>query len=82
MTLFDYLFKVRKNGDFPEELVRVYKDVLTELQRFQITGAKGLDYSVCYPRSSFDSQAFILLGALDDAYPGPNLTSADRWLTN
>ncbi|MEN8227549.1 MAG: RNase adapter RapZ [Bacteroidota bacterium] len=57
LTLFDYLFKVRDNGDFPLELRNVYKEVLTELQKFQITGAKGLDYTVCYPRSSFDRQS-------------------------
>jgi len=59
VTLFDYLFKVRDNGDFPEELIRIYKEVLTELQKFQITGAEGLDYSLCYPRSSFDRQSML-----------------------
>jgi aminoglycoside/choline kinase family phosphotransferase len=59
VTLFDYLFRVRENGDFPDELIRVYKEVLTELQKFQITGAEGLDYSVCYPRSSFDRQSML-----------------------
>jgi len=57
MTLFDYQFKVRDNGNFPSQLKEVYKAVLTELQKFQITGSVGLDYSVCYPRSSFDRQS-------------------------
>jgi aminoglycoside/choline kinase family phosphotransferase len=57
VTLFDYLFKVRENGHFPDELVVIYKKVLTALQKFQITGAEGIDYSVCYPRSSFDRQS-------------------------
>jgi aminoglycoside/choline kinase family phosphotransferase len=57
VTLFDYLFQVRENGNFPDELIDVYKKVLTELQKFQITGARNLDYSVCYPRSSFDRQS-------------------------
>ncbi len=56
-TLFDYAFKVRDNGTYPEVLIALYKEVLTELQKFQITGAKGLDYSVCYPRASFDRQS-------------------------
>ena len=56
-TLFDFQFKKRDNGDFPSEVKEVYKEVLTELQKFQITGAKGLDYSKCYPRSSFDRQS-------------------------
>jgi len=57
ITLFDYLFKVRDNGNFPAELKELYKLVLTELQKFQITGSKNLDYSFCYPRSSFDRQS-------------------------
>ena len=56
-TLFDYLFQVRDNGNFPAELKEVYKEVLTELQKFQITGSEKLNYSVCYPRSSFDRQS-------------------------
>jgi aminoglycoside/choline kinase family phosphotransferase len=57
LTLFDYLSEVRDNGDFPEALTEIYKKVLSELQKFQILGAKNLDYSVCYPRSSFDQQS-------------------------
>ena len=56
-TLFDYIFQVRENGHFPDTLKAVYKTVLSELQKFQITGGKDLDYSVCYPRSSFDHQS-------------------------
>ena len=57
ITLFDYLVQIRDNGNFPTDLTEVYKTVLTELQKFQITGSKELDYSVCYPRSSFDRQS-------------------------
>ena len=57
LALFDYLFRVRDNGNFPEELTRVYKSVLTELQKFQILGSEGLNYAVCYPRASFDRQS-------------------------
>jgi aminoglycoside/choline kinase family phosphotransferase len=57
MTLFDYVFQLRDNGKFSEALTEVYKKVLTELQKFQITGAKDLNYSVCYPRASFDRQS-------------------------
>jgi aminoglycoside/choline kinase family phosphotransferase len=59
LTLFDYLFQVRDNGNFPEELTRIYKEVLTALQKFQISGAESLDYSFCYPRSSFDHQSML-----------------------
>ena len=57
LTLFDYVFQTRCNGDFPPALTEVYKGVLSELQKFQIEGAKDLDYSVCYPRASFDRQS-------------------------
>jgi len=56
-TLFDYLVRVRENGNFPPDLKEIYKEVLIELQKFQITGSAGLDYAVCYPRSSFDRQS-------------------------
>jgi aminoglycoside/choline kinase family phosphotransferase len=57
LTLFDYLVQVRQNDTFPEELKEIYRTVLTELQRFQITGREGLDFSLCYPRSAFDRQS-------------------------
>jgi len=53
LTLFDHIFEQRDNGDFPEALSQVYKEVLTELQKFQIEGAKNLNYSACYLMSSF-----------------------------
>ncbi len=57
LTLFDYMLKVRDNGSFPPDLIEVYKKALSELQKFQINGREGLDYTVCYPRSSFDRQS-------------------------
>jgi aminoglycoside/choline kinase family phosphotransferase len=58
-TLFDYMFNIRDNGNFPEELTGIYKKVLTELQKFQIDGATDFNYSVCYPRASFDRQSML-----------------------
>jgi aminoglycoside/choline kinase family phosphotransferase len=57
LSLFDYLVQVRENGNFPDELKAMYRVVLTELQKFQITGSRGLDYGLCYPRSCFDRQS-------------------------
>lgn len=58
-SLFSYLTAVRKGKDFPPELFNLYKTVVEDLPRFQIHGAKGLDYSVCYPRASFDRQSML-----------------------
>jgi len=58
-TLFGYLSKVYKDGIFPKQLIDIYKLILTELPRFQIEGSKNLDFSVCYPRNSFDKQSMM-----------------------
>ena len=58
-TLFSYLTDVRKNGSFPDELVRCYRQVLEELPRFQILSGEKLNYAVCYPRAQFDKQSML-----------------------
>lgn len=58
-TLFKYLTDVREGENFPEELVGIYKKVLTELPKFQIEAGTGLNYDVCYPRASFDKQSMM-----------------------
>jgi len=57
LSLFDYVFQRRENEFFPDQVVDMYKRVLTQLQGFQITGSEGLNYELCYPRSSFDRQS-------------------------
>jgi aminoglycoside/choline kinase family phosphotransferase len=56
-TLFNFLLEHRISTDFPKELFEIYKQVLHELPKFQITGSKHFNYSICYPRSSFDRQS-------------------------
>jgi len=58
-TLYSYLTKIREKEDFSEKIIGVYENVVTMLPRFQIVGAKDLDYSVCYPRHSFDKQSMM-----------------------
>ena len=55
-TLFG---KIPEDGLQPgnDELINSYKKVLTDLVRFQTEGHEGLDYSVAYPRASFDERA-------------------------
>ena len=57
-TLFSYLENHRKEG-FSEKNLTLYKAVLDELLRFQLDASVGMDYSVCYPRDSFDKQSMM-----------------------
>ncbi|MCI5080663.1 MAG: phosphotransferase, partial [Saprospiraceae bacterium] len=56
-TLYSYL--LTKGEYFPDYLIQIYKKVVAQLARLQIVGSKGLDYSVCYPRQSFDRQSIL-----------------------
>jgi aminoglycoside/choline kinase family phosphotransferase len=56
-TLFDWLTSRRKGDEIPPEVIDVYRKVVAILPRFQIEAARNLDYSVCYPRGSFDRQS-------------------------
>ncbi|MCF8372757.1 MAG: phosphotransferase [Bacteroidales bacterium] len=56
VNLYD-LVAVRKPDTFNAKLIDYYKKALVELIRFQLDGHKGLDYSLCYPRHSFDAQS-------------------------
>lgn len=58
-TLFSYITEVRKENQFPQELIDVYKKVIDSLPEFQINAGAKLDYSVCYPRSRFDKQSMM-----------------------
>jgi len=51
--------KSGKSGDFPTEILEIYKKVLHWLPKFQVLAAQGLDYSVCYPRAAFDRQSMM-----------------------
>jgi len=59
ITLYSYLTQIRSQLGFNEELKNVYKRVLAYLVLFQTEGGKLIDYSFCYPRSSFDKQSMM-----------------------
>lgn len=59
ISLYEHLEKERKGIDFPDSLFNLYKKVLDNLLRFQIIGAEGFDYSICYPRAAFDKQSMM-----------------------
>lgn len=60
-ALLTQLIRSRKNGGdhFPAEIRKIYERALEELARMQVVGGKGLDYSRCIPRDTFDKQAML-----------------------
>lgn len=58
-TLFSFIETDNKEGSFSERLKSWYKQVLTELPKFQVKAAQGIDYDICYPRRSFDRQSML-----------------------
>lgn len=56
-TLYSYLLK--ENSEFPEYLIELYKRVVEKLAQLQVIGARGLDFSACYPRAQFDQQSML-----------------------
>jgi aminoglycoside/choline kinase family phosphotransferase len=56
-TLFEFLSKNRSGENVGREVVDAYRKAVAVLPRFQVEAAKDLDYSVCYPRDSFDRQS-------------------------
>jgi aminoglycoside/choline kinase family phosphotransferase len=58
-TLFDVLVAGRQGASLDAATVAVYREAMRLLPRFQITVGRDLDYSVCYPRASFDRQSML-----------------------
>src|SRR5271168_1493339 len=56
-TLFEFLSKNRQGGAIAPQVLEAYKKVVAVLPRFQVEAGRDLDYSVCYPRASFDRQS-------------------------
>lgn len=58
-TLFSYLSEVRQKEGFSDNIIAMYEKVVNILPQFQIAAGKEIDYSVCYPRHSFDKQSMM-----------------------
>ena len=58
-TLFDLLVAGRQGSALDAATVAAYRAALRLLPRFQIEAGRDLDYSVCYPRASFDRQSML-----------------------
>jgi len=56
-TLFEFLSRNRSGGDIAPQVVEAYRKVVAVLPRFQVEAGRDLNYSVCYPISSFDRQS-------------------------
>jgi aminoglycoside/choline kinase family phosphotransferase len=56
-TLFEFLSKNRSGEEVAPEVVSAYRKAVAVLPRFQVDAGRDLDYSVCYPRDSFDRQS-------------------------
>jgi len=56
-TLFEYLSKNRQGATVSPQVVEAYRNAVAVLPRFQVEAGRDLDYSVCYPISSFDRQS-------------------------
>jgi aminoglycoside/choline kinase family phosphotransferase len=56
-SLFDLHDKQPRENGLPDEMVRLYRESLKELIRFQLVAGKSLDYHYCYPHASFDSRS-------------------------
>ena len=56
-TVFQFLANHRSHDKVSAEVVETYRKVIAFLPRFQVEAGHDLNYSVCYPRASFDRQS-------------------------
>ena len=57
VTLFQFLSENRDGDEIAPVALEAYRQVVAQLPRFQVDASRDLDYRVCYPRPSFDSQS-------------------------
>ncbi len=58
-VLFDMLAGRNETDVIAEDLYERLSETIRMLPHFQVKGAEGLDWSVCYPRPSFDMQSMM-----------------------
>lgn len=60
VSLFDALRDGRESGGhYSEQECRLLERTIRQLPRFQVCGAQGLDWSVCYPQPQFDEEGVL-----------------------
>ena len=55
-VLYDALASGRASGNYSADEVELLRKTLAALPKIQVEGARGLDFSVCYPQPSFDAR--------------------------
>ena len=55
-VLYDALAAGRSSGHYGPAEVELLRKTLAALPKIQVEGARGLDWSVCYPQPSFDAR--------------------------
>ena len=55
-VLYDALAAGRASGNYGPDEVALLRKTLAALPKIQVEGARGLDFSVCYPQPSFDGR--------------------------
>ena len=55
-VLYDALASGRASGKYSEDEVALLRKTVAALPKIQVEGARGLDWSVCYPQPSFDAR--------------------------
>jgi aminoglycoside/choline kinase family phosphotransferase len=56
-TLYEFLGNHRVGDVIAPAAMQAYRKVVAALPRFQVEAGRDLNYSVCYPRASFDHQS-------------------------
>jgi len=57
--LFDYIAGGRKTGVFAEAEKEMLRKTMRKLPAVQVVGAKGFDFSVCYPQPEFNERSIL-----------------------
>jgi len=57
--LFDYIAGGRKTGVFAEGEKEMLRKTMRKLPAIQVLGAKGFDFSVCYPQPEFNERSIL-----------------------
>ena len=52
--LYDRLVRARRSSEGMDEMEELLRQTVRLLPKIQFEGAKGLDFSLCYPQPSFD----------------------------